>query len=246
MRLVTIGVAVWLMLPLTGCVHHNVKYAPMLNCRFPAAPHASSIDGSFDRAKQLFEKAALPHNTVRQRCELVHQALSELRRQLGSDDYVLIGEVYGGGNAKATMETLKAALCKKAARKGGDVVMFFRTGYETRQYTVVQPGFATTNVYGSAYSSGNYTTGSATGYTTYSPRQAYSGVLYLPTANGLVFKYVPGTEARYKALMSLDDKTLETVSREIENLAKSKPKYDELVKTMDEIVERAKNKPSTN
>lgn len=224
-------------LSLSGCALHNVKYNAFSKNRIEAIDYATAVDGSFEEAKGLFEQAQLPHNTPRQRYAVQLRALQTLTSQLGSDDYVLIGEVYGGGNAYANFETLKRAFCKKAARKGGDVVMMFNYGIQERPFVYTTPGYSTTNVYGSAYSYGNYAYGSATARTTYTPGQTYAGVLRFPHGNGLVFKHVPGAQSRRRDLTALSDERLEHALQELEKLGNNKKMtFEEALERSDEII----------
>lgn len=125
---------------LPGCAGHNVKYLPFVKQRIPQTTHAVSMTGSFEEAKACFEKSQLPHNSPRKKCELMLEGLEKLTAQLGSHDYVLIGEVFGGGNAWANQATLTEAFCKKAARNGGDVVMVFRRATVEQPYVYTTPG----------------------------------------------------------------------------------------------------------
>lgn len=191
-----------------GCAGHSVKYVAFVKHRMIPTDHAVSMSGRFVEARVYFEKAQLPHNSPRQKYELMLEGLGKLTAQLGSHDYVLIGEVFGGGNAWANQVTLTQAFCKKAARKGGDVVLIFRRSTVEQPYVYTTPGYSTTNASVSAYGYGNYATAHGTSHTTYTPGQTYAGVLYKPQANGLVFKYVPGVDAERHKLLSADDKSL--------------------------------------
>jgi hypothetical protein len=166
------------------------------------------MSGGFDEAKAYFEKAQLPHNTARQKYQLMLEGLEKLTGQLGSPDYMLIGEVFGGGNAWANQQTLTQAFCEKAARNGGDVVMIFRQAIIKQPYVYTTPGYSTTNASASAYGYGNYATAYGTSQTTYTPSRTYSGVMYKPQANGLVFKHVLGVDADRRRLLQADDESL--------------------------------------
>lgn len=202
----------------SGCALHNVGYNAFVKNKIEPVDHATVVHGVVDESKRLTEQAQLPHNTPRQRYELEREAGKLLRAQLGSQDYLVIGEVYGGGNAYSTLETLKAVFAKKAATRGGDVILIFSSGVEERPFVYSTPGHARTNVYGSAYSYGNYASGQATAYTTYTPGQTYAGVMRFPRANGLVLKYVPGIELKREAISLLADPDLERVLRELDAL----------------------------
>jgi len=206
------------LLAIPGCAAHTVKYNAFIKNQFEHVSTATSVNGSIDDARALADQAKLPHNSIRQRYELERKAGCALRSQLGSQDYFLLGEVYGGGNARTNAETLRQALCQKAASKGGDVVLIFREGVEQRQFAYTTPGHAQTNAYGSAYGVGNYAYGSATAYTTYTPGQTYAGTMYFPYGNGLVFRYVPGIEDLRKRTDALDDRQLEQLMGQVEKL----------------------------
>lgn len=192
-----------------GCSRHNVKYSAYRKNAIAPTASAIAVHGRIDEAKELIEQSRLPHNTVRQSYELERRAWQSVYAQLGSPDYLVIGEVYGGGSARASLATLEAAFCKRAAREGGDVVLIFDAGIEQRPFSYTTPGYAQTNVYATAYQTGNYLHGHATGYTTYTPGQTYSGVLNLPHASGLVFKHVPGIDVKRARMAALDDAALE-------------------------------------
>lgn len=146
------------------------------------------------------------------------EGFGKLTAQLGSPDYVLIGEVFGGGNAWANQETLAQAFCKKAARKGGDVVMIFRRATVEQSYAYTTPGHSTTNANVSAYGYGNYAAAYGTSHTTYTPGQTYAGVMYKPQANGLVFKHVPRVDGERRKLLSADDESLAKAIAALEEL----------------------------
>lgn len=207
---------------LSGCTGHYLKYEPYIQCRFSPVSHAILVSGSIDEAKPLFEKAQLPHNGPRGKYELQLDALSKLTAQLGSPDYVVIGEIFGGGNAWANQTTLGNAMCDKAARQGGDVVMVFHRDTFVQPYQYTVPGSSTTNATVSAYGNRNYATAYGTSYTTYTPSQTYSGVFYKPVANALVFKHVPGIDVERRAIKELADDQLARVMQETEVICKDK------------------------
>lgn len=224
----------------SGCTLHNVKYNAFCKNQIAPTERATMVHGSIDEAKAILEQGQLPHNTVRERFELERQAGRALCTQLGSPDYIVIGEVYGGGNARASIGTLEEAFCKRAAREGADVVMIFNSGVEERPFTYSTPGYAHTNVYSSACRSGNYAYGNATAYTTYTPGQTYSGVLRLPHANGLLFKHVPGIEEKRNGLARLDDAALERALAELERMRTDKNlTFARVLERWDELIEAA-------
>lgn len=213
------GFAVVLLGLQVGCAGHSVRYQPFVKQRIPPTEHAVAMSGSFDEAKAYFEKGQLPHNTARQKYELVLEGLGRLTGQLGSPDYALIGEVFGGGNAWANQQTLTEAFCRKAARNGGDVVMIFRQATIEQPYVYTTPGYSTTNASATAYGYGNYATAYGTSHTTYTPSQTYSGVMYKPQANGLVFKHIPGVDKDRRRLLNADDESLGKALTALEALA---------------------------
>lgn len=221
---------------LPGCAMHNVTFLPSTAIKAPASAQATVIHGNIDEAVRLMEQARLPHHTLRQRLELETQARRALTAQLGSDDYVILGEIYGAGNAYSDFQTLSAAFSKKAAAAGGDVVLIFRTGVENRPFVFTTPGYANTTMQYSAYSYGNVTHGTATAYTTYTPGQTYTGTMYLPYANGLVFKHVASAADRRRRLAALSDSQLQHVFNELEALTKTSITWDDYVTRTDQII----------
>ncbi|MCH8806911.1 MAG: hypothetical protein IH986_12585 [Planctomycetes bacterium] len=215
-----------------ACALHRVRYEGFIKNETARTETAKVIHGTIEESQPILERAQLPHNSRRQRYELEREAGRILRDQLGSQDYIVIGAVKGGGNALATPNTLKMALAKKAARYGGDVVLIFDAGMEERPYVYSTPSRSTTNVYGSAYRVGNYTYGRATAYTTHRPGRTYSGVHRFPYATGYVFKYVPGVEQERERISELSDADLERVLNEFDNM-----RSDEAI-TLDEMLTR--------
>jgi hypothetical protein len=224
----------------SGCATHNVKFVPSGLVKVPPSTNATAVEGSIDEGKRLMEQSQLPHNTPRQRFELQRQAGRTLWSQLGSDDSVVLGEVYGGGNAYSNLESLKAAFCKKAAAVGGDVVVIFRTGVEDRPFVYSTPGYSTTTLDYSTHTYGNYTSGSATANTTYTPGQTYASTLHLPYANGLVLKHAPGAEQRRARMAALNDSQLERAIKDLEGLWMSRTvTWDQYVQEAERLVGNA-------
>jgi len=229
-----------------GCAGHSVKYTSFLELKIARSERAVSILGSFDEAKERFEQAQLPHNTPRQRFELILEGLDKLTDQLGSPDYVVIGEVFGGGNAWANQETLRQELCRKAARNGGDVVMIFKRSTVEQPYSYATPGYSTTNASASAYGNGNSATAYGTSHTTYTPSQTYSGVVYKPQANGLVFKYVQGIGAERRLLQQADDESLSSALTTMQQLGNDKNvSWEDYLARWREIVQSATSQASS-
>jgi hypothetical protein len=229
---------VWIALlsGLPGCAH-DVRFNAFVKTQVEPVQSASAVPGSVEEAKALFDQAKLPHINTRNRYEIERRANQALRAQLGSQDYVLLGEVYGRGDARTNLETLKVALSEKAAAKGGNAVLLFQQGVEERQYAYSTPGYARTNVYGSAQRIGNYAYGRATANTTYTPGQTFAGTMYFPHANGLVFRHVAGVEQRRIRGDGLKDAELERVLNGLDalwqdeklSLAQVLERWDELL-----------------
>ncbi|MCI0674566.1 MAG: hypothetical protein L0Y42_02185 [Phycisphaerales bacterium] len=199
----------------SGCAMHNVTFVPRGAVKAPPTTYATAIQGAIDEARQCWEQAQLPHNTPRQRYELECKAGRSLRSQLGSEDYILLGEVYGGGSAYSNLESLKAAFCKKAAVAGGDVVLMFRTGIENRPY-----------VYSRTFNNND--------------ELIYAGVMHFPYANGLVFRHVPGADERRRRIAALSDSQLASVLDKLQVLDKTSTlTWDEYLVQADEVVESA-------
>lgn len=200
---------------LTGCAthspspRHNVQFLPGSPIKYAPTENAQVVHGTADQAAALFEKAALPHNSPRERYHLGLRALESLTAQLGSDDYVVIGEVYGTGNAYSNMDLLRAALVERAAAAGGDVVFVFRSGADERAVALSLPGYGTTTAHYSAYPSGGYVHATDSSHTTYTPGATVAGVMRFPYANGLVLKHIPGAAARRERVAALNDSQLE-------------------------------------
>ena len=203
----------------TGCARHRVKYVPFAKWSIEPTAGATAIDGDVDAALALLQQAPLPHNSLRSRVQLQWDGLRALTSQLGSDDYILLGEVTGGGNAKANHATLAQAFCEKAAENGGDVVLIYRRETVEQPWTHSTPGYSYTTGTATAYGNRNYAHAYGTSQTTYSHGQVYSGVVHKPRASGLVLKHVPGAEKERQALLQLGDEELARIMPELEALA---------------------------
>lgn len=232
-------IGVFAVLTQTGCsgfTSHRVKYQPFVKQKIPSTDQAVSMSGSYGEAKALFEKAQLPHNNPRQKYELTLEGIGKLTDQLGSDDYVLIGEVRGGGSSRASQTTLAKAMCKKAAKKGGNVVMIFKQEIVEQAYSYTTPGFSITNINANVY--GNTVYGQAN--TTHIPGQTYSGIHHKPVASGLVFRHVPGVGAERKRLLQADDKHLSKAVPALERLAGNKKlSWEEALRQWQRIISDA-------
>lgn len=232
----------FLFLGSTGC-SYSIKYTQIIKNRIEPVAIATSIVGSFDEAKALFDQAELPHNSVRERWKLHLRATQMLRTQLGSDEYEVIGHVFGEGDDSTTLKSVKLKLCERAAREGGDVVLVIQSGLESMPFAFSMPGTATTNVQGSAYVYGNYAHGSASAHTTYSPGATIGGTLYFPFAGGFVFKHVPGTVAREVAMTNLPDSGLAWAIGQTEKLAMDRSiTFEECLRRVDRVIEEAKKR----
>lgn len=164
-----------------------------------ARERAIARNGSADTFISNAQKAQEPHWTDEERRALWNDGLASLRSQMGSMDYQVIGHVFAKGE-DVSMGKLKQAVLKRAAREGGDVVLFFRADQREQQWSYTTPGYATTNVYGSgnAYTyggNGSYYTnysGQASAQTTYTPPQTYYGTTVYTAAEGYVLRYEEG------------------------------------------------------
>lgn len=224
----------------SGCAGHSVKFAPYIKWKVPPTEHAVPVTGSIEQWRQLSEKAALPHNTPRDRYLLGLKAFETLTDQLGSTDYVLIGEVFGGGNAWATHATLTSALCKKGARHGGNVVMIFNRQTVEQPYAYSTPGYSTTTSNAYAYGYGNYATAHGTSRTTHLPGRTYVGTMYKPQANAFVFRHVSGAGEHRRSLLNANDDAVATAVSQLETLfANRKLTWDEGRRRSRDIIERA-------
>jgi hypothetical protein len=145
---------------------------------------------------QLTQKLSLPHLSDSEKAEVAEEIRHTLTRQLGNDDYCVVGEMTARGTAKLSLDDLKQKMAKKAAARGGDIILVYNEGIEERPFVYTVPGSSTTTYNGSAnaYRCGNsvYATGQGTAYTTYTPPQTYSGVLHLPYAQAIALAYCPG------------------------------------------------------
>ncbi len=225
-----------------GCAIHNIKYIPVVKFSVDPTKQAQTVRGRIDQASKILNQAELPHNTVRERFNLRSQGLKLLSSQIGSEDYVVIGEIYGGGNGYSTLATLETEMCKKASRKGGDVVLIYDSGVQEQAYSYTTPASATTNVSGWASGSANYVYGQATGTTTYTPSKTYSGIWRFPYMKGVVFKYWPGYGALRAKAISLDDSHFERVIEEIAALENEKLTFDDARLQVEQIVDHSVSK----
>lgn len=194
----------------SGC--SNVKYWQYLPCKSLSKNWESVkfIEGDLGKFKEYLDKSQLPHLTPKDKFILDLQAKDQLTQQLGSRNYMIIGEVAGAGNAYTSMDDVKKEMAKKVVKEGGEVVLIFRSGLDAQSWSYTTPGYATSSTSGTAYATthGNttYVTGRAHGSTTYTPPQTHSGVNYKPYCQGMVFKYNPTREERIKKILLLDDK----------------------------------------
>jgi hypothetical protein len=211
-----------LLLPVTswfGCSAHDVKYTALIRNKMQPTPRATIVYGSIDESQRLMEQAALPHHPLRHRRNLERQAGQRLTDQLGSPDYLIIGEIHARGSDDSTPESLAAAVARRAAKAGGDVVLVYQSGVEDRPYVHTTPGHAHTTVWSTGHRHGPYRHRRSYAYTTYSPGYTYAGVEHYPFLRGLVFKYAPGVEQIREATYRLDDARLEQVMGQLEILA---------------------------
>lgn len=222
-----------------GC-QYSVKYTPIVRAQIEPRPMATSVDGSFEEAKKLLDQAELPHNSVRARWELQRKATTLIRDQLGSDDYLIIGQVFGEGDDTTTAESVKQEMCKRAAQEGGDVVFVIETGAQSMPFAYSTPSYSTTHVSGSAYGYGNYAYGTATARTTHSPGTTFDGVVYYPHASGFVLRHLPGMAAREAAIAALPDAGLGWAVTEIERLIQDRSiTFEACLRQIDHVIKEA-------
>src|SRR5207249_1412858 len=125
---------------LAGCAH-QVRFKPVGKIQFSPVDHAMTVVGEkWEESKAHYAQAQLPHHSFRERYVLECQATKMLRAPLGSDDYIMIGEITGGGNARSSHNSLRQAICESAAKNCGNAVLMLNEGISEQPYTVVMPG----------------------------------------------------------------------------------------------------------
>lgn len=170
------------------------------------------------RIEKIAELAARPHATDEDLIKFSEEFEDIVARAVGSDAYMVIGLISGRTEGGSQQQML-TAMTRKAASKGGDLVLLNSLNYRGVTSKRIAPGYSTTtssgqataDAYGSAYSAGQYTYGSASGVADYSgqsttvtvPPREYTTTTYYGSASGLVLRYVPsfaGKSAEFKAL----------------------------------------------
>lgn len=169
-----------------GCADSEIKYTPIVNFPFTPTEKATIVNGTLGNSVQIYQKAFLPDKTKEEQLALVAEANQILTSQLGSNAYLMIGEINASGYSYTSLDDLKNRICERAAQQGGHVVLVYDSGVDTQQYTRTSPGYSTTNTYGTV-SAGSF---SANTQTVRIPGNTYSGTLSYPYISGVVFRYV--------------------------------------------------------
>lgn len=181
------------LLPL-GCQRHNVSYQGVFRNSMSRRTEATYIHGTIKDAFEGLNRAQLPHLSNREKAQLAIEAYELLTDQIGSPDYILIAGIAGAGGKRTNESSLALAMCKKAAKEGGDLIMVFSEDVEDLAYT---HAYSTTHVFGSLFGVRGFSSGSS-----------FSGVMHLPTARGVVFRHVPGVRALDQRLLTLSDEEI--------------------------------------
>lgn len=177
-----------------GCQRHNVSYEAVFRNSMSRRTEATYIHGTIKDALEGLNRSQLPHLSNKQKAQLAIEAYKLLTDQIGSPDYILIGGIAGAGGKRTNESSLALAMCKKAAKEGGDLIMIFGEDVEDLAYT---HAFSTTHVFGSLFGARGFSSGSS-----------FSGVMHLPTARGLVFRYVRGVRVLDERLLTLSDEEI--------------------------------------
>lgn len=177
-----------------GCQRHNVSFQGVFRNSMSRRTEATYIHGTIKDALEGLNRSQLPHLSNRQKAQLAIEAYKLLTDQIGSPDYILIGGIAGAGGKRTNESSLALAMCKKAAKEGGDLIMIFGEDVEDFAYT---HAFSTTHVFGSLFGARGFSSGSS-----------FSGVMHLPTARGLVFRYVRGVRVLDERLLTLSDEEI--------------------------------------
>jgi len=226
---------------LAGCAH-QVQFQPLGAIEFSAVDHANAVLGEkWEESKALYEQAQLPHHSFREKYDLECQAGKLLRTPLGSEDYIMIGQINGGGTARASIDSLRQAMCERAAEKGGHAVLILNEGISEQPYTVVMPGQSTTHAYANAYAVGRSAYAYGTSHTTHSPGYAVSGVMYKPYAGGLVFRHVPGLAQLRARMSALSDDKLKPIDSWVKGRVNDKRTFENVFSEWQGLVAQAES-----
>jgi hypothetical protein len=195
-----------------GC-SYNIKYVSFLDPPIlPSKEPVRIVSGSLGNIQHLTEMRSLPHITVKEDISLQTEINQEITKQLGSDDYCIIGHMDGRGDTDVDINKLKMEMAKKAGQIGGNVLFVHYEGVREQPFIYSTPGYSTTAYRSNAntYSTGNYAQTNIQGIanTSYVPSQTYSGMLYSPFAQAFVLIYSPDFGKYYPRLKNLSEKEL--------------------------------------
>lgn len=175
---------------LPGC-HTNVKYVPLTKWQLSPRKVCGYRDSDFDISRMMSLQA--PSLTAHQRVSRSYDCEREMLGDLG-DDYYIIGAI-GAASTRGQLAA-KAAACKKAARRGGDIIVWLDRQDDRKLGQV-------TNTVGSgrayAYGGSAYAFGSST---------SVSQQFAIDSSMGLVFRYHPEVDAMREALLGLSEERL--------------------------------------
>jgi hypothetical protein len=174
---------------LSGCAIHNVKFTEVID--YPPLTDQQSARVVYTRKNMadgvgvMFRKAFMPHLDLAEKNSAACDALIWFCNEadIGSYDYKLVGELYGGGNAYTNWGTMERHLSERAAKEGGDLCVIYNQGAGT----VTLPGYSSTTV--SRHGRGSW------GATTfYSPPRN----VQVPIVNALVLRYVKDYDREFR------------------------------------------------
>jgi hypothetical protein len=177
-----------------GCSSEKIKYYSFIQPPLkPTSEPVRYMNGTLGNIPELFKKAFMPHLKLSERRNIFNQINKQVTDQIGDENYSIIGEVVGGGNAKSNLEKLKKKMAEKAAKNGGMVLFFYDEGVDSQPFVYTTParsynyfsGNANTNYYPNSAQTNLY----GSGYTIHHPSQTYSGTWYFPYAKALVLVY---------------------------------------------------------
>lgn len=231
---------------LSSCV--STKYTPFER-PYTYLPRGDAIgrEGTATIFFELVNSANAPHLSDPERQDMYKDAKSSIVDQMGSQDYFMTGHIYSTGR-DVSLADLKGRMIKRAAKEGGDVVLFFNSNQRSQLWSYTTPGYATTNTYGQANAyvtpnSNGYNVnayGSATSNTTYTPPQTYNGSTLHTMAEGFVLRYEQGFaeySARYTAVNETEAGRADLMQLFIES-STSKPLREDYRARVESIVER--------
>ncbi|MCK5270493.1 MAG: hypothetical protein KAJ46_06900 [Sedimentisphaerales bacterium] len=230
-------IRICIIIPFLSCGCINIKYMSYIKVQMSPKDRATIVDGELGDTQKLWQKLQLPHQSQRDKYLIIMQILHHFTSQIGSDDYVMIGEICGNGNAYVSLDKVKRAVCKRSAKEGGDLVLICNSGVSSKDYSYTTPGRSTTNIYGTVYGGPGYASGHARGSTIYTPPKTHSGTHYFPYVKGIVLRYVSGIENFRKDVARLNDDEFKKYIEKSEIIFKTpKITYDEAILQMKKIL----------